>query len=64
MYIWYDGLSNPCDIDYKSELSAGTVKEQTIREIWNSKKFNDLREMHLNGKRNKVYPCDRCPHDT
>ena len=64
MYIWYDGLCNPCDVDYKSELSAGTFKEQTIREIWNSKKFNDLREMHLNGKRNKVYPCDRCPHDT
>ena len=64
MYIWYDGLCNPCDVDYKSELSAGTLKEQTIREIWNSKKFNDLREMHLNGKRNKVYPCDRCPHDT
>ena len=64
MYIWYDGLCNPCDVDYKSELSAGTVKEQTIEEIWNSKKFNDLREMHFNGKRNKVYPCDRCPHDT
>jgi len=64
MYIWYDGLSNPCDIDYKSELSAGTVKEQTIREIWNSKKYNNLREIHLSGKRNKVYPCDRCPIDT
>ena len=64
MYIWYDGLCNPCDIDYKSELSAGTVKEQTIREIWHSKKYNDLRKIHLSGKRNKVYPCDRCPVDT
>jgi len=62
IYIWYDGLCNPCDVDYKSELSLGSIKEQTIGEIWNSKKFNDLREMHFNGKRNKVYPCDRCPH--
>jgi len=63
MYIWYDGSCNPCDIDYKSELSAGTIKEQTIREIWHSKKYNDLREKHLDGKRNKIYPCDRCPVD-
>ena len=63
MYIWYDGLCNPCDVDYKSELSTGTVKEQTIREIWHSKKYNDLRKKHLDDKRNKIYPCDRCPVD-
>jgi len=64
MYVWYDGLCNPCDIDYKSELSVGSVKEKSIREIWNSQKFTDLRNMHLSGKRNKVYPCDRCPGGT
>ena len=63
MYIWYDGLCNPCDIDYKSELSAGTIKEQSIREIWNSDKYNNLRKIHSDGKRNELYPCDRCPVD-
>jgi len=61
MYIWYDGICNPCDSDYKSELSVGTVKENSIRDIWNGQKFTDLRNLHLSGKRNKAYPCDRCP---
>ena len=63
MNVWYDGLCNPCDIDYKSELSVGSVKDQSIRNIWNSERFTQLRDEHLNGKRNKVYPCDRCPVD-
>ena len=63
MYVWYDGLCNPCDADYKSELSVGTIKNQSIQDIWNGEKFTKLREMHSNNKRNKVYPCDRCPID-
>jgi len=63
MYVWYDGICNPCDADYKSELSIGTIKNQSIQEIWNGEKFTKLREMHSNNKRNKVYPCDRCPID-
>tara|TARA_B100001179_G_C18587650_1_gene403030 strand:+ start:770 stop:1891 length:1122 start_codon:yes stop_codon:yes gene_type:complete len=61
MYIWYDGLCNPCDIDYKSELSVGSVLDQSISKIWHDKKFTELRNAHLNSKRNMVYPCDRCP---
>ena len=54
MYIWYDGLCNPCDIDYKSELSVGSVKDQTI--IWHSDKFTELREEHLKNNRNQIFP--------
>lgn len=64
MYVWYDGLCNPCDIDYKSELSVGSVQEESIRNIWNGQKFTNLRNSHLSGKRNKVHPCDRCPVGT
>jgi len=62
MYVWFDGLCNPCDTDYKSELSIGSVKEKSIREIWNGEKFTRLREGHLNNERYKIYPCDRCPN--
>jgi radical SAM protein with 4Fe4S-binding SPASM domain len=61
MYIWYDGTCNPCDIDYKSELTVGTVKDQSISEIWNGEKFTKLRNLHKTGKRCSCYPCDRCP---
>jgi radical SAM protein with 4Fe4S-binding SPASM domain len=61
MYVWFDGLCNPCDTDYKSELALGSLKEKTIKEIWNGEKFKRLRELHTDEKRSSCYPCDRCP---
>ena len=60
MYVWFDGLCNPCDSDYKSELCVGSVKEQSLGDIWKSSKFTELRNAHLNNKRNMMNPCDRC----
>ena len=61
MYIWYDGICNPCDIDYKSELQVGSIKENSIKDIWTGEKYQKLRKLHLDGNRNSCYPCDRCP---
>ena len=60
LYVWWDGTTNPCDEDYLSLLSPGNVKNNSIKNIWNSKKFNDLRELHLNNNRINKKPCDRC----
>ena len=60
MYVWFDGKCNPCDADYKSYLSYGNVKDNSIREIWNSQKLDKLKKDHLNHSRNKITPCDRC----
>ena len=35
MYIWFDGIVNPCDADYKSFLSFGNVNNSTIKDIRN-----------------------------
>ena len=59
--MWYDGEVNPCDFDYKSNLSVGNVKEDSLKEIWNNEKYNILRSNHLNKKRCLHNPCDRCP---
>ena len=64
-YVWFDGTTNPCDVDYKSYLSGGkldpdNVSVEEIKRIWNSKKLNDIRNNHDTGNRNKVNPCDRC----
>ena len=61
MYVWYDGTCNPCDVDYKSNLSVGSIVNSNIREVWNNEKFTQLRNMHKVGERNKFKPCDRCP---
>lgn len=59
LYIWHDGTINPCDVDYKSELSPGNIKQiGGIVKGW--EKLNYLRDAHLNGSRGNVSPCDRC----
>ena len=60
-YVWWDGVCNPCDADYKSKLSPGNLTENnSIHDIWNSKKYNLLRLNHENGMRSGCFPCDRC----
>lgn len=61
MYIWYDGIANPCDFDYESYLKVGDANRQTIKEIWTGENYNQLRNDHLNKQRAKHLPCDRCP---
>lgn len=60
MYVWFDGSTNPCDLDYKSKLSPGNVRDKTIREIWHGPQLTKLREDHLNERRGQHVPCDRC----
>ena len=60
MYVWFDGKVNPCDADYKSYLSYGNVKNQSIKEIWNDIIIQKTRSNHLNGNRKTIDPCNKC----
>lgn len=60
MYIWHDGICNPCDVDYKSYLKLGDVRVNTIRDIWNGEKYAAFRNAHMDGNRLSLVPCDRC----
>ena len=62
MFIWQDGKANPCDYDYKSTLSKWSIKDQSIKSIWNSAEYDELRRKHLNNSRNELEPCKRCIH--
>ena len=60
LFVWHDGSTNPCDEDYKSLLSPGSVHEQSIRDIWHGEALNAIREKHLSKRRGDCLPCDRC----
>ncbi len=47
--VLYDGTVVPCPLEYEGELCMGNVKENTLEEIWNSKKYEDFRLMHATG---------------
>ena len=60
LFVWWDGKVNPCDYDYKSTLSKWNAKFLSIKEIWNSEYYNELRDLHKAKERNKIEPCKRC----
>mgnify|MGYP001268447669 CR=1 FL=1 len=60
MFIWWDGLANPCDVDYKSKLQVGRFPDNKLDELWNSNIYNELREKHLNSNRKSMNPCASC----
>ena len=60
MYVWWDGKTNPCEVDYKSKLSAGNIFNSNISKIWKSKNYNSLRKKHLLGNRSEIDPCNKC----
>jgi len=60
LHIWFDGKCNPCDVDYKSNLSPGTVCDNSILEIWKSEALQRLRQAHIEESRSSFQPCDRC----
>ena len=60
MFVWWDGKVNPCDVDYKSELSSGDIQYSDISKLWKSDNYNNLRKKHMSKLRNTVSPCNRC----
>jgi radical SAM protein with 4Fe4S-binding SPASM domain len=60
MIIDYDGALLPCPVDWIHKTELGNVKKQSLYELWNGKKFNDLRRMHLRGERSLHPLCGKC----
>jgi radical SAM protein with 4Fe4S-binding SPASM domain len=65
-YIFYgysvnaDGLVSSCFLDWGRKLIIGDVRQQSMKEIWNSDKMNTLRLQHLEGKRRENSVCGNC----
>ena len=60
MFVWWNGDTNPCDVDYKSKLMVGSIKDKNINELWNSESYVLLRNKHSMKKRKQISPCNRC----
>ena len=60
MFVWWDGKANPCDVDYKSTLSQGSIGEFSLNQLWRSPGYAELRVDHINNKRASRKPCTAC----
>jgi len=60
MFIWWDGRTCPCDVDYLTTLMNDSVVAKTVAEIWGGSQYEALRKNHLSGKRSSLSPCNKC----
>lgn len=58
--INWDGSVVPCCFDMNNKMILGNAFEQNIKEIWNSRKYIQLRKMILTNKQN-LSLCKNCP---
>jgi radical SAM protein with 4Fe4S-binding SPASM domain len=61
MFIHPDGIVTVCCMDSLRTLQIGNIFEQSVKEIWLSGKYQELRELHASGRRNEIPMCARCP---
>ena len=55
-----NGTVVPCCIDINGELSLGNIKNNTLKELWNSGRIEELRTLHARGDRKKIPLCSDC----
>ncbi len=56
---WNGDVSICCD-DWGKKTVLGNLKNQTMHQIWNSKKIKQYRKFHLKGDYHKVPLCEKC----
>jgi len=50
----------PCCYDKDLQYSPGNITDNTLKQLWNSKKLNDFRKNILKYKKN-LRICNNCP---
>jgi radical SAM protein with 4Fe4S-binding SPASM domain len=60
MYVHYDGTVFPCCYIYPEE-PLGSIRKNSMAEIWNSDKMVRLREAHVRGELGPYKVCQNCP---
>ena len=60
MTIFFDGTVAPCPQDFYGKLALGSVADNSVAEIWNSKAMSDLRLRMRARDVSGLSPCDTC----
>ena len=58
--IHFDGSVVPCCIDWRDQNVLGNVTGQTLKEVWESPKFQQFRKLHVEGKWDTIPMCRDC----
>ncbi len=59
-HIKQDGTVVPCCQDVNGKLALGNIKNASLGELWNGKKMQQLRQMHIEGQQGEIPLCKEC----
>lgn len=59
-YIKWDGTVVACCQDVNAIYPIGNIKDSSIYELWNNKKMQNLRKLHIDGNYNTMSLCKDC----
>lgn len=60
MIVLYNGKVPLCGVDYKPLFEIGDLNNSTIKQIWVSKNYEEVRKIHASGRRNDISLCQGC----
>jgi len=60
MNVDFDGNIAPCQLDWAHKVVPGNVRDQSLYDLWNGRRLNDLRRLHLRGQRGSHPLCGKC----
>ena len=60
MHILSDGRVIMCCQDWSHSIVVGNIKRSTIKEVWNSKMYMDVRDSLYNKKKESPLICQKC----
>lgn len=60
MWVLNDGRCTVCCEDWKGIQTVGSIREDSLRNIWNNDKFKDFRKKQFEGKKSEIELCKNC----
>lgn len=60
MVVTHDGNVLPCFEDFHEELGMGNIRNQKLKDIWESARYRSFRKSLRQGKRHQFSPCKNC----
>lgn len=60
--INFNGLVSVCCVDWSWGTIIGDVSKEDLIDIWNGKKMQAFRQLHLRGQRSKIKACANCQY--
>lgn len=59
--VLWDGTVVPCVNVYEREPNIGDLRAQSVQEVWNSPRMQELRDAHLRNQVGDIPVCATCP---